>query len=508
MRRMTRYSTCSVLALALGAGPALADLTAQQVWDGIENAAQGFGYAIRATETPSASGLDVTDIELRFAVPEDNTTVDLTMDAVSLVENGDGSVTMTFPASIPITMQAAPDGEDDVTMQLDYTNTGLELVVAGTPDNMTYTYSADQLAVTLAELSVNGVLIPRQEARLDVVLDDVSGTATSVTTSGTEITQTVQAGAVNYEMVFNEPESEDTALVSGTMSAVFIASAANLPEGFNPNDPGSLAAGGFSASGAMGYENGQMQFAATEPSGTLSGTTKTGAVTVEFAMDGAALRYTIGATEQAITLSGPDMPVPVDVSMAETAFTLVAPIAKADTPQDMALGLTFGGFEMSDILWNMFDPGAALPRDPATIALDLTGQVTPFINLFDPSEMARLDATGQTPGELNTLTLKDLTIEAAGAKLGGTGSFTFDNTDLQTFGGFPRPNGTVSLTLDGANALIDKLIEMGLISSEDAMGARMMMSMFAVPGDGPDSLKSSLTINEQGHVLANGMRIQ
>ncbi|MBO6882594.1 MAG: DUF2125 domain-containing protein, partial [Marivita sp.] len=173
-----------------------------------------------------------------------------------------------------------------------------------------------------------------------------------------------------------------------------------------------------------------------------------------------------------------------------------------------AFGLTLGGFQMSALLWNIFDPGAALPRDPATIALDLTGKVTPFINLFDPEQMAALDATGEVPGELNALTLNNLTVEAAGAKLGGSGSFTFDNDDLQTFGGFPRPNGEVNLTLDGANALIDKLIAMGLLTSDDAMGARMMMSMFAVPGSGPDSLKSTLTINDQGHVLANGMRIQ
>jgi hypothetical protein len=36
----------------------------------------------------------------------------------------------------------------------------------------------------------------------------------------------------------------------------------------------------------------------------------------------------------------------------------------------------------------------------------------------------------------------------------------------------------------------------------------MMMSMFAVPENGPDNLTSSIRINEQGHVLANGMRIQ
>ena len=34
------------------------------------------------------------------------------------------------------------------------------------------------------------------------------------------------------------------------------------------------------------------------------------------------------------------------------------------------------------------------------------------------------------------------------------------------------------------------------------------MGLFAVPGDGPDSLKSKLEINEEGHVLANGQRLK
>ena len=55
---------------------------------------------------------------------------------------------------------------------------------------------------------------------------------------------------------------------------------------------------------------------------------------------------------------------------------------------------------------------------------------------------------------------------------------------------------------------LDKLIEMGLVSDQDAMGARMMMSMFAVPGSEPDTLSSTIEVNEQGHVLANGQRIK
>ena len=508
MRRLQRLSSCSVLALCLASPPALADLTAPQVWDGIESALQGFGYSVTATETPTGDGLDVTDVTMRFDSPEDNATVEISIGSVDLVENGDGSVSMTFPASMPITIDAAPDGEDAVMMILDYGNSGLELVVSGSPGNMTYTYSADSLSVALADMQINGAPVSREEARFEFVLDDVAGSTIAVTTAGTNITQSVEASAARYDFAFNDPESDDAALVSGSMDGLFISSATVLPEGFDANDPRSLAAGGFSAEGSMGYTGGKMQFAATEPTGTTSGTTQSGSVRLDFAMDDAALRYEVSATDQAVTLSGPEMPLPVDVRMAESAFRITAPIAKAEEPQDMAFGLTLGGFEMSDLLWNVFDPGAALPRDPATIAMDLSGQVTPFFNIFDPEQMAQLDATGGSPGELNALTLNNLTIEAAGAKLGGSGAFTFDNDDLQTFGGFPRPNGEINVTLDGANTLIDKLIAMGLLTGEDAMGARMMMSMFAVPGDGPDSLKSTLTINDQGHVLANGMRIQ
>lgn len=508
MNRIALLSSCSLLALAVSAAPGLADVTAPQVWNGLEAALQGFGYSVTATETPTGDGLDVTDVVMRFDAPEDNATVEISIESIDLVENGDGTVSMTFPASMPITIDAAPEGEDAVMMVLDYGNDGLELVVSGAPGNMTYTYSAAQLSISLVELEIDGRPVAREEARFDVILDDVAGRTVAVTTSGTDLTQNVQASSARYDFAFNDPESDDAALVSGSMEGLFISSATVLPEGFDANDPQSLAAGGFSAEGAMGYTGGEMQFAATEPAGTTSGTTRSGSVRLDFAMDGAALRYDVKATDQAFTLSGPEMPLPVDVSMAESAFRITAPIAEAEEPQDMAFGLTLGGFEMSDLLWNVFDPGAALPRDPATIAMDLTGQVTPFFNLFDPEQMARLEATGETPGELNALTLNNLVIEAAGAKLGGSGAFTFDNDDLQTFGGFPRPNGEINVTLDGANTLIDKLIAMGLLTSEDAMGARMMMSMFAVPGDGPDSLKSTLTINDQGHVLANGMRIQ
>ena len=105
------------------------------------------------------------------------------------------------------------------------------------------------------------------------------------------------------------------------------------------------------------------------------------------------------------------------------------------------------------------------------------------------------------------MTLNELKISAAGAEVTGAGAFTFDNTDLTTFSGMPRPNGDVTVNVKGANALIDKLIAMGFLPENQAMLGRMMMGMFATP-TGDDELTSKIEVNDEGHLIANGQRLQ
>jgi hypothetical protein len=146
-----------------------------------------------------------------------------------------------------------------------------------------------------------------------------------------------------------------------------------------------------------------------------------------------------------------------------------------------------------------------LPRDPATIELDLTGEVKLTQDLMDEKAMAQMGDT--PPGELHSAKVNTLTVRAAGAELTGDGAFTFDNTDLTSFDGLPRPQGVLNLMLVGGNGLLDKLVAMGFVPEDDAMGARMMMGLFAVPA-GDDVLTSTIEVNEQGHVLANGQRLK
>jgi hypothetical protein len=83
--------------------------------------------------------------------------------------------------------------------------------------------------------------------------------------------------------------------------------------------------------------------------------------------------------------------------------------------------------------------------------------------------------------------------------LAGTGAFTFDNSM-----GIPMPLGEANVTVTGANALIDGLIATGLLSEDDAMGARMMMGMFMVPGANADELTSKIEAKEGMQILVNG----
>ena len=70
------------------------------------------------------------------------------------------------------------------------------------------------------------------------------------------------------------------------------------------------------------------------------------------------------------------------------------------------------------------------------------------------------------------------------------------------------PVGTVSARYEGLNGLIDTLVAMGVISQDEVMGYRMMLTMFARPAEGTDVLTTELQFNEGGEIIANGQKIK
>lgn len=498
-------TTTTALATLMMAQSAMADVTPTEVWADFKGYMEGYGYAVSATEADSGDTLTVTDITMTVPLPEEEGTMTMTMSEMVFTADG-GAVDVSWPAEMPVGLKIEADGEA-VDIGLLYKSDGHQMTVSGDPNAMQWDFSAASIAVALDGITVEGETLGPDVARGEVVLADVASTTSMATSDMRNFEQSMTIGTLSYDIAAQDPDNaESNLLMKGSMAGVNYGGSGALPMEFDAEDPAAIFRGGFAINGTFGFDSGDSQFNFVDRSEAFSYQSSSdggeGAVT----MDATVWGYDYLLRNLDLQVAGSEIPFPVALKAAEFGGAMLFPVGKTEEAQDVALGLNLTDFQMNDMIWQIFDPGAQLPRDPATITLDLTGKAKMLFDLFDP-EQAEMMADADMPAEIYEVTLNSLMVKAVGAMLTGNGAFTFDNSDLETFGGVPKPTGEINAELTGANALIDKLIAMGLLPEEEAMGFRMMMSMFAVPA-GDDVLTSKIEINEQGHVLANGQRIQ
>jgi hypothetical protein len=226
----------------------------------------------------------------------------------------------------------------------------------------------------------------------------------------------------------------------------------------------------------------------------------------DFIVNKDTFEYQTKATDLELSLLVPDQfPFPVAVN-AQTGFGIKMPLSKKEG--DFELSVSLRDLYVNNELWDMFDPDKKLPRTPATLALKLSGVGNLFFNALDPEQAEEL-SRADIPGQIKSISLDELDIQGAGLEVIGDGSFVFDNDDLITIPGIPRPKGSAEVQLIGGNTFIDTLINMGLLTQDDAMQARMMLMLFAKPDPSfDDKLTSRWEITEDGKITANGQRLR
>lgn len=506
MRILNRLGATSALALILAAQTASADVTAKEVWENWSDYFEGMGYDLTASTDFSGNVLTVSKVDMSMKLAADEGAVSMKMDRLTFTENGDGTVLIQIPEVMPISISITPKDDATVNMQIDYKHSGLVMTASGVPDDMTYDMTADQLSMALASLDVEGEDVSADDIKFNISMANIAGFSKMKTGDMRAVSQDFTADTLSYDMDFTDPIEGGRGLFNGTITGVRMAATGNLPLEVDASDVAAMLAAGFSVDGGFEYESGSGEFKAEGPDGNIEGTSSSEGGTAKVTMDQSKLTYDVAARNASVNVAGDDIPFGIGFKMDESLFKLAMPISKSDEEQDFGLAMTFGNFTMDDTLWNLFDPSSTLPRDPATVSFDLEGKAKVLIDFLDPNQATLLEQSGAVPGELNALTLKNLLVSVAGATLTGVGDFIFDNT--QEFNGMPKPTGAVDLKLVGGNGLLDKLVMMGMLPEEEAMGARMMMGLFAVPGEAADTLNSKIEINDEGHVLANGQRIQ
>ena len=492
--------TGTAISLVL-ASPALADLTAEQVL--ADQLKQMETYGLKAEVTGQSRSGDTLLVEgLSADVEAPEGAMNVRIGGAMFRELGDGTVEISYPDTVPVSISGtAPEGEK-FEMVFSVVQSGTRTVASGIPEEMRYDFVSESISITDMRF-----LAPEEAVNADFSFD--------FTMSGLQgVMELIGGGTVrDYNAEFDvasltgsmsgKPEDESGGSFRLEFQAADLATEYDgtmAPQDIMASFADAIQAGnktkGSASHGAVTYT-----MAAEGPDGSFETATAVASGSLDFAMNENGLSYGGNAQDVTTTIGGSTIPLPpLTFRVAETGGRLAVPLVPSEDEQGFALSLNLAGLEIDDMLWGMIDPVGQIPRDPANLIVDLGGQVVMAEDVFAPDFAEEMSGP---PGQINSLNINRLLFNLAGAELTGDGNFSFNNE-----GPMPRPAGSVNLMLTGANGLMDTLVGMGLLPEEQAMGFRMMMGMFAVPGDGPDSLKTTIEFQENGAILANGQRIQ
>ncbi len=507
MSAFLRRSSGAVLAYVFATQGAFADLTANDVWSDWQTYMSSMGYSVTGEQTISGNVTSITNMTMKMDLPEGEGSFDMVVPEMTLTENGDGTVSIDLPESFPMTVSGQAEDEE-FSVDILYAQTGLKMLVSGSPDDMTYDYSASKLGLTLDNITVDGEAMPEDALDLGFEMINLAGASRMQIGEGRKVDQNFTAANLTYDLNFQDPDTGEDARVNGKLDQLEFEGRNVIPEGFSLADVQTAYEAGFAFDGTFTYGGGQTNIEGTSEGEAFSMASSSDGGRFAASIDAQRLAYDVEQVNAKLAVTTADLPFPIEFAMAKAGLKLELPIQETGEVEPFGFAMNLTDFTMSDVLWSMFDPAGALPHDPATIALDTTGTAKVLLNILDPVAAEAMENADAVPAELHSLKVNQLLVSLVGAKLTGTGDFTFDNSNTEEFGGVPAPSGVANLQLVGANALIDKLIGMGLMSDNDAMGARMMMGMMAVPGDQPDTLNSKIEFTKDGQILANGQRIK
>ena len=490
-------TTVCIAALWAGTG-AMADVTAEQVWESWKtNLEDGANSTLTIGNEDIGNGV-VTITGLAVSTMDEGGSFSANLGTVTFTEQGDGTVAVVMDDRFPIEIQS-PDAE---TVTIEVTQSGFLMIVSGDAQTKSYDVSVDRYAISFVEIAENGA--PVFDGDILIALNNLSGTFGTVEGDMLDVSYDFNIGFIDFLADISEPGGEGDVLVSGKIENVASASLISAP--LDIDDPDEMFMNGFAfeANYQFGAANFIFDIQDDGSSSVGSVALESGSTAIDMTAD--QIDYAMNAKTVAVNVESNELPLPVTVNLSELGTGLSMPLSITEAPADFSMTVKLSDFTANDEIWDLGDPGRVLARDPITLDLDFGGKTILLFDILDPAQDAARERA-DAPGELHAFDINNLLVSAAGAMLTGTGAFTFDNDDLTTFDGIPRPLGSATFGLTGGNALIDNLVGMGLLGADEASMGRMMMGMFA-RSVGDDELQTTVEVNDQGHLIVNGQRMQ
>jgi hypothetical protein len=485
--------------LLLFSGPAFADITPKQVWDNWRRMATDIGAVVEiGGVNNSATSLTLNDLTLSTDIDGNVWRVEIPQ--LSFQQIDDGRVSAVWSDSIQLLYGQDADfvGRDSMEMRLGYV--GGSMTVGGTPSEMSHDSNFDQITVNSVRFPSGD--LPPADARFQLTLSNWSDLSTYSIGDTIDIVSQFRLGAANFDMTFTDPSAAEmssiqlnVADVSGAMGSNNMDLLADQAAGMSDDEILHALLNDISI-------RAQLDFGATTGSFAVydsDADPHTGSVSFDsfgYGVDLGSGRLSGGTyfSNFALLLNIPDMPDVYPHELQSFTLNYSVPITSTGQAQAFSGELRFGGLSLGQDLWDMIDQNRGLMRAPMSFGVTLsgTGQV--------PEDMIDND----TAPLLESLQITDLSAEIEGATLLSNGAFTFDNNDLETFDGMPRPAGEISFSLQGGNRLLDTLVATGILPRDQEFFARMIYGAITQPV-GDDAVTTVITITPEGQFLANGV---
>lgn len=544
--------------LLLNTTPALADLTAEEVLADHLNLL-GMGGLLNMTTTgttKSVSGMTVAGFVGSYE--DDQSRVEIRSPGMILTEQSDGSVIITYDDTLPITIHAAPNNDDPVTVTLNLKTKGLRHHVSGDLKNLQHDISFDTLTVGAIDIDppeaadainlVAEVAIAGLTSRIRISNSDPMGRSVDLNFSGLTLAMSALASTrIGVDTPGTTYDTTDVGDMDLFLSLSDVASrfgytGGNLPRHTMDTTIGALRWDGTSIisdeeggldwgmtskdfalsfdvqidvdsfeadtlkalkngqmiSGAMNFANLAYEFGIDTPEGTIASATTSGASENRLSLSETGLTFFSSTVDSVFDLGGPALELPINqfgYTVAKSLIDLVIPLTPSEDAQPFRARLEMEDVATDDAIWNLFDPNVNLPRTPADLSFDLSGTTVVVSDVFAED--------GSIPFRGTEAELSNLRLSFAGAEVTGSGRAEDISTPDK-----PAGMGELNMTLKGIHKLIDTAVDMGLLPNEQAMGARLGLGLIARPGDDANTLVSHIEMNEIGQIFANGQRIK
>ena len=473
--------------LACLASPACADVTPAEVFSEIETYYASTGAQISVGErAEDGDDLILRDVLVVLDTPEGETRFELP--EMRLEADGDGvlmTLSETMSAVIPTKVETVVS-----SVKVDIAQKGLEAEITGAVGALEIAYEMAEFSAEVPGVDIDGKPMP---LKLRVALNDTAGTQSLARGPLTKVTGAFTTDALSFTLSAADSAATGTMTMEGLVRDLDWTMSGTTPEGVNTADLPAALKAGFASDGTVKTGSMTLKSETTSETGAMQMAFGAQEGDLAFSLSAQGLDYSVGQTGITFDATSAQLPFPVSGKIAVARSGMKLPMGGSDAPTPIGLALTLENLELNEELWALFDPTKQLPRDPATLVLDLEGMGT-----FNPESAE----AGQMPGAIESAALKALRLKLMGAEVTGTGAATFDNSAE-----VPVPVGAVDLKLTGINSLLDKLVAAGIVPAEQLMGVRMMLGLFAVP-EGNDGYVSKIEMREDGGLYANGQRLQ